>query len=83
MKAAHITPDVVAYGAAMTACARGGTSALLQRGAELLNEMRSAGIKLDSHVYSSLITAAREAGDWQRAVQLLRVMEADGVAPNG
>jgi pentatricopeptide repeat protein len=77
MKAANITPDVVAYGAAMTACARGGTSA------ELLSEMRDAGIRLDSHVYSSLITAAKEACDWQRAVQLLRVMEADGIAPNG
>lgn len=62
-------PDIVSYGAAITACAgcKQGDAAV-----GLLREMPVVGITPDSQSYTSAISACGRSGDWERAVGLFR-----------
>ncbi|CAM9447310.1 unnamed protein product, partial [Ectocarpus sp. 13 AM-2016] len=73
-------PGRAAYGCACRACARKGEwGAVLG----LMEDMREDGLERDSSVYASAMRAFVEAGDWERAVEIVTVeMERDGVSPD-
>ncbi|CAN0085446.1 unnamed protein product [Ectocarpus sp. 4 AP-2014] len=73
-------PGRAAYGCACRAGARKGEwGAVL----ELMEDMREDGLERDSSVYASAMRAFVEAGDWERAVEIVTVeMERDGVSPD-
>ncbi|CAN0286759.1 unnamed protein product, partial [Ectocarpus fasciculatus] len=48
-----------------------------------MEDMREDGLERDSAVYASAMRAFVEAGDWERAVEIVTVeMERDGVSPD-
>ena len=63
-------PGRPAYGCACRACAvRGEWGAVLG----LIGDMREDGVARDAAVYASAMRALVEAGEWERAVELVTV----------
>ncbi|CAN0143868.1 unnamed protein product, partial [Hapterophycus canaliculatus] len=73
-------PGRPSYGCACRACARQGQWGVVS---ELLENMREDGVARDASIYASAMRAFVEAGEWERAVEIVTVeMERDGVVPD-
>ncbi|CAN0360666.1 unnamed protein product, partial [Laminaria digitata] len=73
-------PGRPAYGCACRACAGQGEWAAVLG---LIGDMREDGVARDVAVYASAMRALVEAGEWERAVEVVTVeMELDGVSPD-
>eukprot|EP00973_Karenia_brevis_P034680 4785837-Karenia_brevis.AAC.1 len=57
-----LSPDVISFSAAISACEKGGQ---WQRVAPLLNEMRSRGLSPDVISFNGAISACKKGGQWQ------------------
>ena len=64
-----LSPDLVSYTAAISACAEAGRAA---EAAALLEELRSSGLPLSILPFSKAIAAAAKAGEWRVACATLR-----------
>lgn len=63
-----IKPNVISYGAAISACCAKGR---WERAIELLREMSDAGVPPNTITFSAAISACEKAGRWEKALQLL------------
>lgn len=63
-------PGVTAYGCACRACARQGE---LQAVLGLMEDMREDGVARDAAIFASTMRAFVEAGEWERAVEVVMV----------
>lgn len=48
----------------------------------VFQEMRFAGVKADAAVYNTLVNACASAGDVEKALETVEVMQSDGVPPD-
>ena len=71
MRPAGIEPNEYSYSAAISACAKSGGE--WKRALLLLDEMRAAGVNPSVVSFSAAISACAKGGQWQRALQLLRL----------
>lgn len=78
-KSLGITPDLVAYTAAITACADANQR---DKATFLLKEMLSSGIRPDSAAFTALVAALGHAGEWTQAVEILETMPKMGAPRN-
>lgn len=78
-KSLGIAPDLVAYTAAVTACADANQR---DKATFLLKEMLSAGIRPDAAAFTSLIAALGHDGQWTQAVEILESMPKMGAPRN-
>jgi len=87
MKEKGIAPNEVTYGVAVAACGNGGQ---WKRALELLDQMRAMDLKINTITYNSAIAALSKgartnSGDsdtdllWQKALDLMKCMEKEGV----
>lgn len=49
---------------------------------QLLDEMRHKGLELNVIVYTAAMHACARASDWSKALDLLKSMRSQGIAPN-
>ena len=63
-----IKPNVISYGAAISACCAKGR---WERAIELLREMSDVGVPPNTITFSAAISACEKAGRWEKALQLL------------
>jgi pentatricopeptide repeat protein len=80
MRARGFRPRDYAYCGLIAAYSLGGdcASALAVRG-----RMAQDGAQATVHVYNALVAACERAGQFDRALELLRDMKREGLAPNG
>ena len=82
MEENEIQPDVVTYGTAMTACARGERHDQCKI---LFDQMVSSGIEPNKYTYNTALWSISKCGDWQRGLDLLTQMNQstnESVRPN-
>lgn len=76
MKQKGIAPDETTYSILIHICSQNG---LIDRAFRILGEMQDVGVGVsDTHAWSSLIDGCGRAGQWQRAVDLLKSMHSSG-----
>ena len=75
----QIQPNVISYGSAISACAKGQQP---DRALQLLDMTREQGIAPNIVCYSAAIDAMESKGSWEMAMGLLEQMESEGIAPN-
>jgi len=76
----HVAPNAITYAAVLGVCARAKRADVA---AKLVNEMLECGIPFNEVVFANAIHACARAGDWQKALQLLRTMEAESQLGRG
>ena len=70
----HVAPNAITYAAVLGVCARAKRADVAVK---LVNEMLECGVPFNEVVFANAIHACARAGDWQKALQLLRTMEAE------
>jgi pentatricopeptide repeat domain-containing protein 1 len=71
MRNARISPTVISYNAAVSACEKGGQ---WQQALFLLQTMPKANLRIDVISYSAAISACEKGGQWQQSVTLFEKM---------
>ena len=74
-----LTPNVISYSAAMSACEKGGQ---WQRALELLEGMPQRALKPDVISYNAATSVCEKGGQWQRALELLEGMRQRALKPD-
>ena len=74
-----VTPDVISFSAAISACEKGGQ---WERALALLEEMRERAWSRNVISFNAAISACEKGGRWERALSLLDEMREAGVEPD-
>jgi pentatricopeptide repeat protein len=75
----RITPNVISYNAAISACEKSGQ---WEKALELLREMDNRIIKPKVISYCAAISACEKGCQWEKALELLREMDKRGIKPD-
>merc|ERR1711904_202411 len=80
MRECGVTPDVISFNAAISACEKGGQ---WEQALALLDKMRKNGVTPPDVIsFNAAISACGKGGQWRRAVSLLDEMPKCGVTPD-
>ena len=74
-----IAPDMVCYGAAISACSEAG---LPEEALDVMQRMTAAGFIPDKMAFNAVIAAFGHNGEWEQALDTLGEMRAAGLRPN-
>eukprot|EP00434_Breviolum_minutum_P009870 symbB.v1.2.008696.t1/scaffold543.1/size336731/9 len=79
MPEGRVVPNVVTYGAIISACEKGGQ---WQRALALFQTMLEEKVVPNVVIYGAIISACEKGGQWQRALALFQTMPEEKVVPN-
>jgi len=79
MKENRITPDVISYSTAISACE---TYGQWQVPLQLLKEMKANRVSPNIFSYNGAVSACAKAGNWQLVLKLIEEMKKEGIKPD-